>query len=139
MQLFSFGHHTLTWYTCCYHLATQTTDWMLHLSTVRAMLPWYFAYDRINYARYMSTYWPEMICLDKTHPGKVMNMNMFHIYTVSTLSKSVKCLLYTFSATKFDANAIEQFFLVFLRCICRVKLEVESSTSAKVWIFFNCL
>ncbi|XP_028415026.1 uncharacterized protein LOC114538109 [Dendronephthya gigantea] len=49
--------------------ATRTSDWMLHLSTIRAMLPWYFAYDRINYARYMSTYWLEMICLDDTHPG----------------------------------------------------------------------
>ena len=100
--------------------ATRTTDWILHLSTVRAMLPWYFAYDPINYARYMSTYWLEMICLDDTHPGKVMNVNMFHICTVSALSKSVKCLLYTCSATKFDANAIEQFFLVFQRCIAEL-------------------
>lgn len=52
--------------------ATRTTNWMLHLSAVRAMLPWYFAYDRINYARYMSAYWLEMICLDETHPGKEM-------------------------------------------------------------------
>ena len=50
--------------------ATRTTDWKLHLSAVRAMLPWYFAYDCINYARYMSAYWLEMMCLDETHPGK---------------------------------------------------------------------
>ena len=56
--------------------ATRTTDWMLHLSAVRAMLPWYFAYDRINYSIYMSTYWLEMICLDDTHLGKIRNISL---------------------------------------------------------------
>ena len=33
--------------------ATREGDWKHHLDCVRAMLPWYFAYDRINYSRYL--------------------------------------------------------------------------------------
>ena len=50
--------------------ATRENDWQLHLSAVRSMLPWFFAADRVNYARYGSIYWLEMISIDKTHPGK---------------------------------------------------------------------
>ena len=32
------------------------------------MLPWYFSYDRVNYARYLSAYWVEMCALRETHP-----------------------------------------------------------------------
>ena len=37
--------------------ATRENDWQLHLSAVRSMLPWFFAADRVNYARYGSIYW----------------------------------------------------------------------------------
>ena len=33
--------------------ATCTSDWLLHLDAVRLMIPWFFAYDRVNYARYV--------------------------------------------------------------------------------------
>eukprot|EP00794_Sanderia_malayensis_P012433 gene12433-13718_t len=49
--------------------ATRVVDWDLHLSTFRAMLPWFFACDRINYARYGSAYWLEMIAVETAHPG----------------------------------------------------------------------
>ncbi len=48
--------------------ATRTSDWKLHLSTLRSMIPWFFATDRVNYARYAPCYWLEMTQLDKTHP-----------------------------------------------------------------------
>lgn len=48
--------------------ATRENDWQLHLSAVRSMLPWFFAADRVNYARYGSIYWLEMISMDRTHP-----------------------------------------------------------------------
>ena len=32
------------------------------------MLPWCFAYDKINYARYLSVYYAEMSHLYETHP-----------------------------------------------------------------------
>eukprot|EP00794_Sanderia_malayensis_P001845 gene1845-2078_t len=48
--------------------ATRENDWELHLSAVRSMLPWFFAADRFNYARYGSIYWLEMISINETHP-----------------------------------------------------------------------
>ena len=35
----------------------KTGDWKLHLNATRKMLPWFFAYDRPNYSRYLSLYW----------------------------------------------------------------------------------
>ena len=40
--------------------ATRSGDWELHLSSVRKILPWMFAYDRPNYARYLSAYFLEL-------------------------------------------------------------------------------
>jgi hypothetical protein len=33
------------------------------------MLPWFFAYDRVNYSRYLSLYWCEMMALPESHPA----------------------------------------------------------------------
>lgn len=49
--------------------ATRESDWFLHLSTIRSMLPWFFVADRVHYSRYASVYWTEMSCLQNTHPG----------------------------------------------------------------------
>ncbi|XP_056090913.1 uncharacterized protein LOC130070521 [Rhinichthys klamathensis goyatoka] len=48
---------------------TREANWSLHLSSVRSIMPWFFCYDRINYARYLSTYWMEMVSLGYTHPN----------------------------------------------------------------------
>jgi hypothetical protein len=53
-----------------YIRATRTSDWSLHLSSLRSMIPWFFVTDRINYSRYGPCYWLEMVCLEKTHPCK---------------------------------------------------------------------
>ena len=49
--------------------ATREVDWELHLSTFRLMITWFFACDKINYARYGSAFWLEMVSLETTHPG----------------------------------------------------------------------
>ncbi|KAJ8050587.1 Vesicular integral-membrane protein VIP36 [Holothuria leucospilota] len=49
--------------------ATRSGNWELHLSAVRKILPWMFAYDRHNYARYLSAYFLEMCDLPRTHPS----------------------------------------------------------------------
>lgn len=36
----------------CFVRATRTSNWDLHLASLRSMLPWMFAYDRTNYSRY---------------------------------------------------------------------------------------
>ena len=48
--------------------ASREGDWELHVSSVRAMLPWCFAYDARNYARYMSSYYQDMMTLKDEHP-----------------------------------------------------------------------
>ncbi len=48
--------------------ASREGDWMLHLGGIRAMIPWCFAYDRMNYARYLHYYYAQMSQLPITHP-----------------------------------------------------------------------
>ena len=48
---------------------TREGNWNLHLASVRRMLPWIFAYDHINYSRYLPVYWLEMRDLLTTHPA----------------------------------------------------------------------
>ena len=49
--------------------AAQEGDWELHLLSVRAMIPWLFACDKLNYARYVPFYYAAMTQLNHTHPG----------------------------------------------------------------------
>ena len=36
--------------------ASREGDWDLHLSSIRNLIPWCFAYDNVNYARYLSSH-----------------------------------------------------------------------------------
>ena len=56
-----------------YIRATRTSDWTLHLNSLRSMIPWFFATDRVNYSRYAPCYWLEMMCLEETHPCKCID------------------------------------------------------------------
>ena len=42
-------------------------DWDLHLSSISEIVPWCFAYDNLNYARYLSAYLREMSHLPEEH------------------------------------------------------------------------
>ena len=48
--------------------ASREGDWNLHMTSVRSMISWCFAYDRQNYARYLSVYYAEMSQLSTEHP-----------------------------------------------------------------------
>lgn len=48
--------------------ASREGNWDLHLRAVREMIPWCFAYDKINYARYLSAYLAQMTNLPEDHP-----------------------------------------------------------------------
>lgn len=68
--------------------ATRQVDWDLHLSAFRSMIPWFFACDKVNYARYGSAYWLEMTSLETTHPGFV---NLHEIFIlIFSAGKSIK-------------------------------------------------
>ena len=44
-------------------------NWKLHLQSTENMLPWIFAYDRPNYARFLTYYLVTMKELPETHPN----------------------------------------------------------------------
>lgn len=48
--------------------ASREGNWLLHLSTIQSMIPWCFAYDKQNYAKYLSVYYSQMTKLQETHP-----------------------------------------------------------------------
>ena len=48
--------------------ASREGNWLLHLHAIRAMIPWCFAHDKVNYARYLPVYLAEMINLQTDHP-----------------------------------------------------------------------
>ena len=41
--------------------------WDLHMKATHKMLPWFFAYDRPNYSRFLTLYWADMMQLPETH------------------------------------------------------------------------
>lgn len=49
--------------------ATREGNWSLYLASIRKMIPWCFAYDHINYARYLPVYYNEMVGLKEKHPS----------------------------------------------------------------------
>lgn len=48
--------------------ASREGNWELHLSAVEKLIPWGFAYDRVNYARYLPVYFLQMCNLQQDHP-----------------------------------------------------------------------
>ncbi|XP_033475188.1 uncharacterized protein LOC117252428 [Epinephelus lanceolatus] len=48
--------------------ASREGNQMMHLAAIRAIIPWCFAYDKLNYARYLPYYYAQMSCLDIDYP-----------------------------------------------------------------------
>lgn len=48
--------------------ADREGNWYLHLSCIRDVLPWCFAMDKTNYARYLPVYYAQMSRLQETSP-----------------------------------------------------------------------
>lgn len=48
--------------------ASREGDWYLHLAAIHTLIPWCFAYDRMNYSRYLPIYYAEMENLQEKHP-----------------------------------------------------------------------
>lgn len=54
--------------------AAREGNWLLHLSAIRALIPWCFAYDRINYARFLTPYYATMTQLPMEKPDVHENL-----------------------------------------------------------------
>ena len=48
--------------------ATREGNWEMHIESTKEMLPWFYAYDHINYARYLPIYSVNMMSLEESHP-----------------------------------------------------------------------
>ena len=48
--------------------ASREGDWSLHLHANESLLPWCFAYDKINYARYLTANLAQLTQLEKDYP-----------------------------------------------------------------------
>ncbi|KAL7394540.1 hypothetical protein ABVT39_027571, partial [Epinephelus coioides] len=48
--------------------ASREGNWILHLAAIRQMIPWCFAYDKVNYARFLPFYYASMTQLPVEHP-----------------------------------------------------------------------
>ena len=48
--------------------ASREGNWQLHHFAIRQMIPWWFAYDKVNYARYLPVYYAQMKSLQSNHP-----------------------------------------------------------------------
>ena len=79
---------------------TRRSDREGHLNTLEKMTPWLFAYDRVNYSRYVPVYLKEMRELEKTHPFAHEHLNNGE-FAIQQQDR------YAFSATAAD-QVIEQ-------------------------------
>lgn len=48
--------------------ASREGNWDLHMSAIQKLIPWCFAYDRVNYSRYLPVYLAQMNNLQRDHP-----------------------------------------------------------------------
>ena len=48
--------------------ASHEGNWNLHLNAIRSLITWCFAYDKVNYARYLSAYYAQMTTVPETYP-----------------------------------------------------------------------
>ena len=49
--------------------AARTGNWKLYVESINMLLPWTFAFDRHNCARYLMYHYTEMINLEENHPS----------------------------------------------------------------------
>ena len=52
----------------CIIYATRSGDWELYVESIRSILPWVFAYDRQNYARYLTLHFMDLLNLEENYP-----------------------------------------------------------------------
>lgn len=65
--------------------ASREGNWPLHLASIRSFIPWCFAYDKQNYARYTSVYYSQMTQLAETHPEVHVAKNYTSMHDLSVI------------------------------------------------------
>ena len=54
--------------------ASKEGNWPLHLSSIQEVIHWCFAYNRVNYFRYLPWYYRQMQILQLTYPEIYANL-----------------------------------------------------------------
>lgn len=69
-KLFAFWdqYMTMVMYMLQFIKAERTANWDLHLASTAALMPYFYAMDRINYARWLPVYLADMYSLQENHP-----------------------------------------------------------------------
>ena len=65
--------------------AAREGDWLFHLASIRAMIAWCFAYDKVNYARFLSYYYATMARLPIDHQMCTNSNSSCKVVSVSSL------------------------------------------------------
>ncbi|XP_030267556.1 uncharacterized protein LOC115578638 [Sparus aurata] len=115
--------------------ASREGDWELHLHAIRTMIPWCFAYDKMNYARYLSPYFAQMTNLPEKYPSvyeafktgqfsvQLSNNNTFgRIPVDQTIEVTVNKVTQTPGGTSrfsLKAGAVRRYYLTAEQCIPR--------------------
>jgi len=71
-----------------YQALLQEGNWLLHLYAVHHMIPWFFAYDKFNYARYL-VYYAQMANLLVDHRHVHWNFMEGHFFCAASRWESV--------------------------------------------------
>jgi hypothetical protein len=48
--------------------STRARNWYLYVETIRSTQPWFFAYDRVNYSRYLTAHFMDLLSLEEKYP-----------------------------------------------------------------------
>ena len=76
-----------------YIKSTRNANWDLHLSSMECMLPWFHAYDRVNYARHFTYCWTALNNLAETNPRCMLNSKRVTLLLNEHLDPSTCSLL----------------------------------------------
>lgn len=82
--------------------STRSGNWNIYIESVRIALPWFFAYDRTNYSRYLTVYCQDLLSLEKefwevnaefergNFSVQVSNINSFEKKSLKQLSIEIR-------------------------------------------------
>ena len=97
---------------------TREGNFELHLAAVRMMLPWFHAYDRQNYQRYLSVYIAEMMQLKTSHPD-VYASALCELGTAWDPSQELLCAIEKFVCALYGEKDCSDINEVRYRLFCR--------------------
>ena len=117
--------------------ATHSEKWNLYIETIRSVLPYFFAYDRQNYSRYLTTNYQDLLLLKVNHPeiyAEFQNGNFsLHESESNSFPRMEMDKVIEITINKDTKTALKMYWFTsyqkdFLKCkICHVYLFSQNS------------